>query len=178
LHLNPCPSSVITPNRDPRLRHGPAHAHKVNRDSGLREARAYLHAASRQVISQEIAELEAAHQGDAINHQPAADVSAAVLGPPMRTPECRWGTFVRRSCRTAVTHRPVEHGGDEETADVARGKGPPPGALAPAIGVRRDFGRWGKSAAPRPASPMVGFLKIMAENEFRLQRGTGDQGGK
>jgi hypothetical protein len=25
---------------------------------------------------------------------------------------------------------------------------------------------------------MVGFLKIMAKNEFRLQRGTGDQGGK
>jgi hypothetical protein len=29
-----------------------------------------------------------------------------------------------------VIHRPVEHGGDEETAGVAREKGPPPGAMA------------------------------------------------
>ena len=29
-----------------------------------------------------------------------------------------------------MIHRPVEHGGDEETADVAREKGPPPGAMA------------------------------------------------
>ena len=78
MHLNPCPSSAINPNRDPGLGHGPAQAHKINRDSGLRE-RAYLHAVSRRVISQEIAELEAAHQGDTIN-PPLATVSAAVLG--------------------------------------------------------------------------------------------------
>jgi hypothetical protein len=29
-----------------------------------------------------------------------------------------------------VIHRPVEHGGDAETADVAREKGPPPDAMA------------------------------------------------
>ena len=75
---------VTTPNRDPRLRHGPAHAHKINRDSGLRE-RAYLHAASRQVISQEIAELEAARTSGRC-HQPAAAVSAAVLGVPHEPP--------------------------------------------------------------------------------------------
>jgi hypothetical protein len=33
-------------------------------------------------------------------------------------------------------------------------------------------------AAPRPASPMVEFLEVMAKNGFRLQRETGDQGGK
>jgi hypothetical protein len=37
-----------------------------DRGGGLRE-RAYFHAVSRQVISQEIAELEAAHQRDTIN---------------------------------------------------------------------------------------------------------------
>jgi hypothetical protein len=64
--------------------HEPAHAHKINRDSGLRE-RAYLHAASRQVISQEIAELEAARTSGRC-HQPAAAVSAAVLGVPHEPP--------------------------------------------------------------------------------------------
>jgi hypothetical protein len=86
LHLSPCRSPVINPNRGPRLGlgHGPAHAHKINRDSGLRE-RAYLHAASRQVISQEIAELEAARTSGRC-HQPAAAVSAAVLGVPHEPP--------------------------------------------------------------------------------------------
>jgi hypothetical protein len=107
LHLNHCPSPVITPNRDLRLRHGPTHAHKIYRDSGLRErgGPAYLHAASRQVISQEIAELE------------AADLEAA--------------------------------------------EGPDQG------GPRTMGWWWG-----------FGRLKAMAKNEFRLQRGTGDQGGK
>ena len=72
----------------------------------------------------------------------------------------------------------VEHGGDEETADVARRKGAAPRRDGLRRGVRRDFGRWGQPAAPRPASPMVEFLKIMAKYGFRLQRGTGDQGGK
>ena len=71
-----------------------------------------------------------------------------------------------------------EHGGDEETADVARRKGTAPRRDGLRRGVRRDFGRWGQPAAPRPASPMVEFLKIMAKYGFRLQRGTGDQGGK
>jgi len=71
-----------------------------------------------------------------------------------------------------------EHGGDEETADVARRKGAAPRRDGLRRGVRRDFGRWGQPAAPRPASPMVEFLKIMAKYGFRLQRGTGDQGGK
>ena len=72
----------------------------------------------------------------------------------------------------------VEHGGDEETADFARRKGTAPRRDGLRRGVRRDFGRWGQPAAPRPASPMVEFLKIMAKYGFRLQRGTGDQGGK
>jgi hypothetical protein len=72
----------------------------------------------------------------------------------------------------------VEHGEDEETADVARRKGTAPRRDGLRRGVRRDFGRWGQPAAPRPASPMVEFLKIMAKYGFRLQRGTGDQGGK
>ena len=71
-----------------------------------------------------------------------------------------------------------EHGGDEETADVARRKGAAPRRDGLRRGVRRGFGRWGQPAAPRPASPMVEFLKIMAKYGFRLQRGTGDQGGK
>ena len=71
-----------------------------------------------------------------------------------------------------------EHGGDEETADVARRKGAAPRRDGLRRGVRRDFGRWGQPAAPRPASPMVEFLKTMAKYGFRLQRGTGDQGGK
>ena len=57
-------------------------------------------------------------------------------------------------------------------------KGPPPRRDGLRRGVRRGFGRWGQPAAPRPASPMVEFLKIMAKYGFRLQRGTGDQGGK
>jgi hypothetical protein len=74
----------------------------------------------------------------------------------------------------------VEHGGGEEMADVAYEKGPPPGAMASDMEFeRRGFGRrWGQPAAPRPASPVVEFLKAMAKNGFRLQGGTGDQGGK
>jgi hypothetical protein len=71
----------------------------------------------------------------------------------------------------------VEHGGDEETADVARQKGTAPRRDGLRRGVRRDFGRWGQPAAPRPASPMAEFLKTMAKYGFRLQRGTGDHGG-
>jgi hypothetical protein len=67
-----------------------------------------------------------------------------------------------------VIPRPVEHGGDEETADVAREKGPPPGAmLASDMEFDVSLVDGGKQpAAPRPASPMVEFLKTMAKKSF------------
>jgi hypothetical protein len=154
-------------------------SHKINRDSGLRERDyIYLHAVSRQVISQEIAELEAAHQGDTTNPTPLSTASTAVLGVS-HEPRVPTGHLRAEIMSNSCDPQAWEHGGDEETADVAReSKGAAPRRDGLRHGARRAFGRWGQPAAPRPALPVVEFLEIMAKNEFRLQRETGDQGGK